>query len=105
LFTVTGSKAESSGESKIWPPPKAPDYLQSVKQLPSYVKVGDTETPDQKHKGGNSATSQSQSSDKDETGSITSKASDSGTVNTYSRQNSGEGGNNIVFISRIPLID
>lgn len=26
-------------ESKVWPPPRAPDYMKSVKDLPSGVRV------------------------------------------------------------------
>jgi len=33
------AKRDDQGESKVWPPPKAPDYMKSVKDLPSGVKV------------------------------------------------------------------
>ena len=33
------AKRDDQGESKVWPPPKALDYMKSVKDLPSGVKV------------------------------------------------------------------
>ncbi|XP_069113795.1 uncharacterized protein [Argopecten irradians] len=38
------TKKEGSETSNIWPPPKAPDYLRSVRELPSGVKVTDDES-------------------------------------------------------------
>lgn len=36
---------EEKPESKIWPPPKAPDYMKRVKELPSQFKVTDDRAP------------------------------------------------------------
>jgi hypothetical protein len=36
---IFAAKRDDQGESKVWPPPKAPDYMKSVKDLPSGVKV------------------------------------------------------------------
>ena len=33
------AKRDDQGESKVWPPPQAPDYMKTVKDLPSGVRV------------------------------------------------------------------
>lgn len=44
-------KREDQGESKVWPPPKAPDYMKSVKDLPAGVKVVDDENKQESKEG------------------------------------------------------
>lgn len=38
-------REEKPTESKVWPPPQAPDYMKRVKELPSQFKVTDDVKP------------------------------------------------------------
>ncbi|XP_061196696.1 uncharacterized protein LOC133204972 [Saccostrea echinata] len=42
---VRKEKEDKPADSKVWPPPKAPDYVKSVKELPSQFKVTDERKP------------------------------------------------------------
>ncbi|XP_056016364.1 uncharacterized protein LOC125663893 [Ostrea edulis] len=42
---VRKEREEKVADSKVWPPPKAPDYMKSVKELPSQFKVTDERKP------------------------------------------------------------
>uniref|UniRef100_A0A8W8JQP2 Protein NO VEIN C-terminal domain-containing protein n=1 Tax=Magallana gigas TaxID=29159 RepID=A0A8W8JQP2_MAGGI len=87
---VRREREEKPTESKVWPPPQAPDYIKRVKELPSQFKVTDDVKP----------------STGDENTSRGGKSSGEGTVGGevtkgegYDRQESSEGSQN-AMVSR-----
>lgn len=90
ITSVQREREEKPTESKVWPPPQAPDYMKRVKELPSQFKVTDDVKP----------------STGDENTSRGGKSSGEGTVGGevtkgegYDRQESSEGSQN-AMVSR-----
>ncbi|XP_062567288.1 uncharacterized protein LOC134229558 [Saccostrea cucullata] len=81
---VRKEKEDKPAESKVWPPPKAPDYVKSVRELPSQFKVTDERKPS-----GGEETSYSVKGDKSYGGGITTHERTEG--QSYNRQDGGEG--------------
>ncbi|XP_021342125.1 uncharacterized protein LOC110442712 isoform X2 [Mizuhopecten yessoensis] len=73
-------REEGSTGSNIWPPPKVPDYLRSVRELPSGVRVTDEEE-NSENKPERAEKSEGEQRPRD-------GASESGSVRQYTRQDS-----------------